>query len=71
MASYIDDFAQTGGIKHQIRSRQRGKVPHLESMPCGSKIWAHGCQAYFSSRFGAGFFWKGVIKDIESLVRVE
>ena len=39
------------------------KGAHLEGMQCGSNIWAHGCQAYFSSRFEA-VFWKGVIKDI-------
>ena len=30
-----------------------------------------GCQAYFPSRFGAVLFWKGVIKDIDSMVSVE
>ena len=29
-------------------------MPHLEGMPCGSNIWAHRCQAYFSSCFGEG-----------------
>ena len=44
-------------------------MPHLEGMPCGSNIWAHGYQAYFPSRFGAFFFfWKGVIKDIEMMI---
>ena len=37
---------------------------------CGYNIWAHGCQAYFPSRFGAVFL-EGVTKDIEIMVSVK
>ena len=71
-ASCIDDFDQIGGIRSQIRLRQRGKVPHLEGMPCGYNNWAYGCPHHVLERvFFFFFFWKGVIKDIEGMVSVE
>ena len=40
-------------------------MPHLKGMPCGSNIWA---SSILLIAFWSGLFWKGVIKDIESMV---